>query len=127
MLQLPIFIALYHLLGQLFELRDQPFLWIATLAEPDKFFNLGTNLPFFGAYFNLLPVLLALSTIASIKLSPAPQSDRKSSARQNIFLAFITLGFFLLFYSFPAGMVLYWTAANLLHLAHILYMQKRDS
>ena len=127
MLQLPIFIALYHLLGQLFELRDQPFLWIATLAEPDKFFSLGTNLPFFGAYFNFLPVLLALSTIASIKLSPAPASDRKSSARQNIFFAFITLGFFLLFYSFPAGMVLYWTAANLLHLAHILYVQKRDS
>jgi YidC/Oxa1 family membrane protein insertase len=129
LLQLPIFVALYHLLGQLFELRDEAFLWIATLAEPDKLFSLGVDLPLFGPYFNLLPTLLALSTIASIKLSPAPApaSDTESSVRQNIFLVFVTLVFFLLFYSFPSGIVLYWTAANLLHLAHVLYVQKRNA
>lgn len=120
LLQIPIFVALYHLLGQHFELRDQAFLWIDSLAEPDQLFNLGVDLPFFGSYFNLLPALMALTTLASIKLSPAPAADGNASLRQSMMLIVMTLGFFLLFYSFPSGMVLYWTAANLLHLLHSL-------
>jgi YidC/Oxa1 family membrane protein insertase len=127
MLQIPIFIALYHLLGELFELRSEPFLWMKTLAEPDQLFSLGVELPFLGSYFNLLPALMALSSIASIKCSPAPSVDARSSFRQSLVLVLMTVGFFLLFYSFPSGMVLYWTVANLLHLAHTLYVQKRDA
>lgn len=118
LLQIPIFIALYHLLGQHFELRDQPFLWMHSLAEPDQLFHLGFELPFFGSYFNLLPALMALTTLASIKLSPAPAADAAASLRQNFMLVLMTLGFFLLFYSFPSGMVLYWTAANILQVTH---------
>lgn len=127
MLQIPVFVALYHLLGQLFELRSEPFLWMETLAEPDQLFSFGVELPFFGSYFNLLPALMALTTIASIKLSPAPAADAKSSFRQSLMLVLMTLAFFLLFYSFPSGMVLYWTMANLLHLLHNLAVRKRPS
>lgn len=66
------FVALYHLLGQHFELREQSFLWMNSLAEPDQLFSFGVDLPFFGSYFNFLPALMALTTLASIKLSPAP-------------------------------------------------------
>lgn len=125
MLQIPVFIALYHLLGQMFELRNEPFLWMNTLAEPDQLFSFGVELPFFGAYFNLLPALMALTTIASIRLSPAPAADAKSSVRQSIMLTLMTLSFFLIFYSFPSGMVLYWTMANLLHLLHGLTFGRR--
>jgi YidC/Oxa1 family membrane protein insertase len=118
MLQIPIFVALYHLLGELFELRSEPFLWIKTLAEPDQLFSFGVELPFFGSYFNLLPALMALTTIASIKLSPAPAADSKSSVVQASMMLIVTLLFFLLFYSFPSGMVLYWIVANTLQLAH---------
>lgn len=120
LIQIPIFIALYHLLGQFFELRDQPFLWIETLAKPDQLFSFGVDMPFFGAYFNLLPALMAFTTILSIKLSPAPAIDEQASFKQNLGLAIMTLSFFLLFYSFPAGMVLYWTMANLFHVLHSL-------
>lgn len=118
LLQIPIFVALYHLLGQHFELREQPFLWMNSLAEPDQLFSFGVDLPFFGSYFNFLPALMALTTLASIKLSPAPAADKKSSAMNSIMMLLLTLIFFLLFYSFPSGMVLYWAAANVLQLVH---------
>lgn len=116
LIQLPIFIALFHVLGQAFELRQASFLWIESLGKPDQLFGFGTDLPFFGAYFNLLPVLMALTTLATIKLSPAPAATPREQRRQNIFLGAMAAGFFILFYPFPAGMVLYWTVANLLHI-----------
>ena len=122
MLQIPVFIALYHLLGQLFELRKEPFLWMNTLAEPDQLFSFGIELPFFGSYFNLLPVLMTLTTIANIKLSSAPAAYAKSSLRQNVMLIFMAMAFFLLFYLFPSGMVLYWVVTNVLQLAHQKYI-----
>lgn len=118
LIQIPIFVALYHLLGQAFELRNEPFLWMKTLAQPDQLFSFGVDIPFFGAYFNLLPVLMALSTLMSIKFSPAPAANAKEAFRQHFFLWLMALVFFLLFYSFPSGMVLYWTMANVLQLIH---------
>jgi YidC/Oxa1 family membrane protein insertase len=118
LVQVPIFVSLYHLLGQTFELRDASFLWMKTLAEPDQLFFLGVDLPLFGAYFNLLPVLMALTTLLSIKLNPVSVPDGKSALRQHLSTGLMGVGFFLLFYSFPSGMVLYWTVANILQVAH---------
>jgi len=126
-IQIPIFIALFHLLGQTFELKEASFLWIDSLAEPDKFFSLGREIPFFGSYFNLLPVLMSLTNLLSIKISSVTSDDNKTHVGQNISLGLMTLGFFLLFYSFPSGMVLYWTMANVLHLGYCLITIKNKS
>ena len=125
LIQIPVFVALFHLLGQVFELRDAAFLWMSTLAEPDRLFSWGVDLPFFGTHFNLLPVVMAVTTMLSIKLAPAPASDNRSALRQNIMMVLMTLAFFLLFYPFPSGMVLYWTMANILHLAHGLITNRK--
>lgn len=127
LLQLPIFIALFHVLGQAFELRQASFLWIDSLGMPDRLFGFGTDLPLFGAYFNLLPVLMALTTLATIKLSPAPAATHREQRRQNLFLCAMATGFFVLFYPFPAGMVLYWTVANLLHILQARGFQGRGN
>ncbi|WP_262373861.1 YidC/Oxa1 family membrane protein insertase [Pseudomonas lundensis] len=116
LIQVPVFVSLYHLLGQTFELRDASFLWIKTLAEPDQLFSWGIDLPVLGAYFNLLPVLMALTTLLSIKVASA--SGAKTSFKQTMTSLLMGLGFFVLFYSFPAGMVLYWTSANILQVLH---------
>ena len=126
-IQIPIFIALFHLLGQTFELKEASFLWIDSLAEPDKFFSLGREIPFFGSYFNLLPVLMSLTNLLSIKISSVTSDDGKTHVGQNISLGLMTVGFFLLFYSFPSGMVLYWTMANVLHLGYCLMTMKTKS
>ena len=110
------FVSLYHLLGQTFELRDASFLWIKTLAEPDQLFSWGVDLPVLGAYFNLLPVLMTLTTLLSIKV--ASVSGAKTSTSENIVSLIMGLVFFVLFYSFPAGMVLYWTSVNVFQMLH---------
>ena len=104
------------MLGSAYELRDAEFLWMETLAEPDKLFAFGISLPLVGDYFNALPVLMAMSTLAALKLSPPPAAGPPARRRQNAILVAMTLGFFALFYPFPAGMVLCWTAANVLHI-----------
>lgn len=118
LIQVPVFVSLFHLLGQTFELRDASFLWIKTLAEPDQLFELGVDLPLFGAYFNLLPVLMSLTTLLSTRLNPISLPDGKSSLRHRLTTVVMGLSFFLLFYSFPSGMVLYWTVANVLQVLH---------
>ena len=100
----------------MFELRDASFLWIATLAEPDRLFALGFDIPVLGSYFNLLPVLMAVSTLAAIGLSSPPAEDTKGKGRRTWMLVLMAFAFFVLFYPFPAGMVLYWTMANVLHI-----------
>jgi len=128
LIQVPIFIAMFHVLGQAYELRDASFLWIDSLAEPDQLFRFGIDLPFFGAWFNILPVLMAVTTLLTIKLSPAPAATAADRRRQNLFLGFLAVAFFLLFYPFPSGMVLYWTVANILHIAQArLFRQRADS
>jgi len=103
-------------LGQVFELRDASFLWIDTLAEPDRLFALGFEIPLLGSYFNLLPVLMAASTLMMIGMSSTPAAETENKKKQIWPLLLMTLVFFVLFYPFPAGMVLYWTMANVLHL-----------
>jgi YidC/Oxa1 family membrane protein insertase len=127
LIQIPVFVALFHVLGQVFEFRDASFLWMDSLAEPDRLFAFGVDLPFFGAWFNLLPVLMALSTLITIKLAPAPAASAAERRRQNIFLGLMAVAFFLLFYPFPSGMVLYWTVANLLHVAQSRVSQASQS
>jgi YidC/Oxa1 family membrane protein insertase len=116
MVQLPIFVALFNVLGQVFELRDASFLWISTLAEPDMLFALGFDVPVLGGYFNLLPVLMAVSTLAAIGLSSPPAEDAGGERRRTWMLVLMAFAFFVLFYPFPSGLVLYWTMANLLHI-----------
>ncbi len=123
-IQIPIFVALFHLLGQTFELKEASFLWIESLAEPDKFLLIGREIPFFGNYFNLLPFLMSITNLLSIKLNSINSVENKSDIKQNIILGIMTVGFFLLFYSFPSGMVLYWTMANILHLIYSLFSLK---
>jgi len=124
MIQLPIFIALFHVLGRAFELRNASFLWIDSLAEPDRFFHMGFDVPFLGQYLNILPVLMAVTTLLTIKMSPAPAADNSQRRLQSFFLIFIAITFFLIFYAFPSGMVLYWTMANLLHLIQQTIVEK---
>ncbi len=116
LIQLPIFVALFNVLGQVFELRDASFLWIDTLAEPDRLFALGFEIPLLGSYFNLLPVLMAVSTLLMIGMSSTPAAENENKKKKIWPLLLMTLVFFVLFYPFPAGMVLYWTMANILHL-----------
>jgi len=83
--------------------------------------------PFFGPDLNLLPFLMTgLSIIASVLHRPLALS-RELRGRQVRNLSFLALAFFALFYTFPAGMVLYWTSNNLISAGKNLWQRYRKS
>ena len=116
LIQIPVFIAVYNMLGENFALDGEPFLWIKNLAQPDHFLKLPFTTPFFGNYLNALPFIMTLVTLLASMLFDAHTLSADLQKKQQRQLYMMALLFFVLFYTFPAGMVLYWTSTNLIQL-----------
>ena len=82
------------------------------LSRPDALLRLPACLPFFGCDLNLLPFLMSGVSLATLLRFRSPVLTPPLVRRQRRNLIGITALFFLLFYTFPAGMVLYWTSTN---------------
>ena len=105
-------------------LLNAPFLWMVDLSRPDSLFLLPFRLPFFGAEFNLLPFLMtAISVAASALHQPETQSP-ELRRKHVINMTLMAVLFFALFYTFPAGMVLYWTTNNLISVTKSLWARR---
>ena len=113
LIQLPIFIALFNVIGQAWELRGAGFLWIDDLSRPDRLFPFGFTIPLLGSYFNLLPVIMAGTQVLVSNLSSSPGADEKQLRSQRRGMLIMAILFMLLFYPFPSGLILYWTCSNL--------------
>ena len=124
---IPIFIGAFDMLAENIHLMNAPFLWITDLSRPDAIFNLPFSLPFFGADLNLLPFLMTgLSVVASaLHNPPALNAELRGKQVRNMLL--LAVGFFALFYTFPAGMVLYWTTNNLISVSKSLWARRYNS
>jgi len=114
-IQVPVFFAAYHMLGENFDLNGVAFLWIRDLAMPDRLATLPFHVPFFGNGLNVLPFLMTGVTLLSSWAVDDPSLSPELRARQRRNLYLMAAAFFVLFYTFPAGMVLYWTTNNVLH------------
>jgi YidC/Oxa1 family membrane protein insertase len=120
LIQIPVFIAAFDMLGENFGLAAAGFLWVEDLSLPDRALALPGVLPFFGGWLNFLPVLMTIFTIAAARLQEEASLSAELLAGQRLRLYAMAALFFVLLYTFPAGMVLYWTTNNLLHLCKIL-------
>ena len=116
LLPLPILISVFNVLGEVDQMAGHGFLWISDLALPDSVLDFDFFLPFFGDSLNLLPILMTLLTLVGARLhnSKAASASALRKQRRNLYL--MAAFFFVLFYPFPAAMVLYWTLANLWHI-----------
>ena len=98
-IQIPVFIALYWVLLSSVEMRNAPWiLWIKDLSAPDPFF--------------ILPVVMTLTTMLQTALNPAPPDPMQAKL-----MWFMPLIFSVMFFFFPAGLVLYWITNNILSIA----------
>lgn len=94
---MPIFIALYWVLLESFELRHAPFmLWIHDLSVQDPYY--------------ILPLLMGVSMFVMQKMQPiAPTMD----PMQVKMMQWMPVIFTVFFLWFPAGLVLYWLVGNI--------------
>jgi YidC/Oxa1 family membrane protein insertase len=115
-IQVPIFFAAYHMLHENVELAGVGFLWVRDLAFPDHAVLLPFAIPFFGRYLNLLPLAMTALTLLTSWIHRDRSLSPDLHRRQQVNLYLMALAFLALFYTFPAGMVLYWTTNNLLAL-----------
>ena len=96
LVQIPVFIALYWVLVESVELRHAPFVfWIKDLSAPDP--------------LHILPLLMGLTMFIQQKLNPTPPDPMQAKA-----MMFMPIFFTILFWAFPAGLVLYWIVNNTL-------------
>ena len=117
LIQLPVFIAVFDMLAENFDLYRAPFLWVQDLSRPDVFWALPFCLPFFGCTLNVLPFMMSGVSLAALLRFRSAVLTPSLARRQRRNLMGMTALFFLLFYTFPAGMVLYWTSTNAVQLA----------
>lgn len=103
-LQFPIFIGLYSVLEVAAELRGQSFWWVQDLAAAD------TQGHFLGISINPLPLIMGLTMVAQMKLTPQPATVDKT--QQRIFML-MPLFFLWISYDFAAALALYWSTQNI--------------
>ena len=97
--QIPVFIALYWALLGAVEMRDAPWiLWIKDLSSPDPYY--------------VLPIIMMVTMLIQTKLNPTPPDPIQ--AKITMIMPF---AFGIMFFWFPAGLVLYWVVNNILSIA----------
>jgi YidC/Oxa1 family membrane protein insertase len=122
LLQLPIFFALYNLLNSHFELRGASFIagWINDLSAPEA---IATFAPINLLVWKLdalrvLPFLMLGTTFLQSKVSQSTTPTDKNMALMTYMMPAV---FFFILYNMPSGLVLYWTAQNLLGIVQQLF------
>ena len=105
--QIPFFIALYWVLLSSVEMRNAPWIgWIHDLAAPDPWF--------------ILPLLMTATSVFQTWLNPTPPDPIQAKL-----MWFMPLAFSVMFFFFPAGLVLYWLSNNILSIAQQWMINKQ--
>jgi YidC/Oxa1 family membrane protein insertase len=106
LIQIPVFIALYWSILSSVEMRYAPFFgWISDLSAADPYY--------------ILPILMGASMVIQMRLNPKPPDPLQAKVMQIMPIAFSVMFFF-----FPAGLVLYSIVNNVLSIAQQWYITR---
>ncbi|MEN9887270.1 MAG: hypothetical protein RL758_1848 [Pseudomonadota bacterium] len=107
LIQIPVFIALYWVLLASVEMRNAPWVgWIVDLSTPDPYF--------------ILPLVMALTTVIQTALNPLPPDPLQAKL-----MWLMPIIFSVMFFFFPAGLVLYWITNNILTIAQQAFINQK--
>jgi YidC/Oxa1 family membrane protein insertase len=102
LLQVPVFIGLYNVLLYSIELRASGFVgYIHDLSAPDVLMTVA------GFPIHLMPIIMTGSTYLLQSQTPVAPAQKGMMYVMPLFMLFFM-------YSFPSGVVLYWTVNNVL-------------
>jgi YidC/Oxa1 family membrane protein insertase len=122
---IPVFIGAFDMLAENIHLSGESFLWIANLSQTDAFIHLPFILPFLGSDLNFLPFIMTGFSFIASSLHRHPDMSLMQQRKQSRNLVLMSLGFLVLFYTFPAGMVLYWTTNNLISVVKMAWKRRK--
>jgi YidC/Oxa1 family membrane protein insertase len=95
------------------ELRNQPFLWVNDLSQPD------TLTYWLGIPINILPVVMAGTSV--IQMAMMPKTGDKMQQR---IMMMMPLMFFFFCYNYASALALYWTTQNIFSIGQTWLMNK---
>ncbi len=105
--QIPFFIALYWVLLSSVEMRNAPWIgWITDLSAMDPYY--------------ILPLLMTGSSMFQTWLNPTPPDPVQAKM-----MWIMPLVFSVMFFFFPAGLVLYWMTNNILSIAQQWFINRQ--
>jgi len=113
LIQIPIFFGFFKMLDYAVELRNQPFLWVDDLSQPDTVAVLA------GIPINLLPIVMAATS--AIQMAMMPKTGDKMQQR---IMMFMPLMFFFFCYNYASALALYWTTQNIFSIGQTWLMNK---
>ena len=128
-IQIPVFFALYKILFVSLEMRHAPFyLWIQDLsvADPTSILNLFGLLPYDPNFLpkminiGIWPLIMGISMWIQQKLNPQPTDPMQAKI-----FKFLPIFFTFILAPFPSGLVIYWTANNVLSMAQQILIKQR--
>ncbi len=112
-IQIPIFFGFFRMLDYAVELRNQPFLWVDDLSQPD------TLTHWLGIPINILPVVMAGTSV--IQMAMMPKTGDKMQQR---IMMMMPLMFFFFCYNYASALALYWTTQNIFSIGQTWLMNK---
>jgi YidC/Oxa1 family membrane protein insertase len=126
LLQFPLFIAMYNLFNNHFDLRGAMFIpgWIPDLSQPEAIWNFAPfQIPILGwSALRLLPFIYVGSQLLYGKVTQTP--DQQGNAQMKMMLYVMPLVFFFILYNVPSGLLLYWIMSNVLTMIQQLTINK---
>jgi YidC/Oxa1 family membrane protein insertase len=126
LIQLPIFLSMYNLFNNHFELRGAMFIpdWIPDLSVPETIWNFAPfKIPILDwSDLRLLPFIYVGSQLLYGKVTQTP--DQAGNAQMKMMLYAMPIVFFFILYNVPSGLLVYWIMSNILTLVQQLAINK---
>ena len=125
-LQMPVFIALYGAVNNVYELRQQSFaLWIRDLSEPDVVLRLpwaifvghGTNA------LSILPILMIITYVVQARMQPLATDPKAAEQQKMMQWMMPVMGY--MFWTMPSGLLLYFVTSSGLGMLEQRWIKKR--
>ena len=114
--QIPIFFGFYNMLNKAVELRNQEFLWVHDLSQPDTIAHLG-SIP-----LNVLPLVMAGTMLVQMQLTP-----KAGDPVQQRMMMFMPLIFIALCYNYASALALYWSVQNIFSIVQLYLTRDKQA
>jgi len=118
LIQFPIFIAMYSLFNNHFDLRGASFIagWINDLSLPEAVYTFPTiNLLIWRvSAIRILPIIYVISQLLYGKLMQSQPASGQNAGQMKFMMYGMPIMFFFILYDVPSGLLVYWISSNVL-------------